>query len=252
MSPRPHDGPAEEGLSSSFLGLVQDPERVESIRIMLSGFCHKCRNSLNGIKMSFYLFRREAKGAVPDCWGDLESIYHQVEHLFDHLQSIYRPMTLTTVRSRLDEMIDHHAPKWRSWFETKGRTIRLDPPECPVPADFDPAQLGAGLDAMATWRASAVDVLTLTRVAWRAHEGSIELLWEEVPIDEPPVPPDVADGIPRREGNSTSRPVDALALPLLARIVAAHGGRLQYSREPALVVRLRWPQFQPVDRCDEA
>jgi hypothetical protein len=252
MSPRPHEGPAEEGLSSSFLGVVHDPERVDSLRTLLSGFCHRCRNSLNGIKMSLYLFRREARGAVPDCWGDLESIYRQVEHLFDHLQTIYRPMTLTTVRSPLDEMIDHHAPKWRSWFESRGPAIRLDPPECPVTGDFDPAHLGAGLDAMAAWRASAVDVGTLTRIAWRARDGSIEVLWEEVPSDEPPVPPEVAEGFPGREGKSSSRPVDALALPLLARIVAAHGGRLQYARDPALVVRLRWPQYQPVARCDEA
>jgi hypothetical protein len=252
MSPRPHDGPAEEGLSSSFLRVVHDPERVESLRTLLSGFCHRCRNSLNGIKMSLYLFRREARGAVPDCWGDLESIYHQVEHLFDHLQTIYRPLTLTTVRSQIDEMLNHHAPKWRSWFETRGRAIRLDPPECPVTGDFDPAQLGAGIDAMAAWRAATVNDGTLTRVAWCSRDGSIEVLWEEVPSDDPPVPIEAADGSPRREGNSSSRPVDALALPLLARIVAAHGGRLQFARDPALAVRLQWPQFRPADRCDEA
>jgi hypothetical protein len=219
---------------------------------MLSGFCHRCRNSLNGIKMSLYLFRREARGAVPACWGDLESIYHRVEHLFDHLQTIYRPMTLAMVRSHLDEVIHFHAPKWRSWFESRGRAIRLDPPECQVPCEFDPAQLGAGLDAMAAWRAEAGDAGTLTRIAWSARDGSIEVRWEEVSSDEPAVPLEVADGFTGRDVASSSRAVDALALPLLARIVAAHGGRLHHVRQPGLIVQLRWPQFQPAGRCHEA
>ena len=53
--------------------------------------------------MSLYLFRREARGDVPDCWDEIEAIYQQVEHLFDHLQSIYRPMALTMVRSPLGD-----------------------------------------------------------------------------------------------------------------------------------------------------
>ena len=79
--------------------------------------------------MSLYLFRREARGAVPDCWGDIETIYHDIEHLFDHLQTIYRPMPITVVRSPLEDLIDHHVPKWRSWFESRGRTLQLDRPD---------------------------------------------------------------------------------------------------------------------------
>src|SRR5262249_50972723 len=94
MSARPHEGPAEEGLSSSLLQIVHDPERVDRLRTALSVFCHRCRNSLNGIKMSLYLFRREARGAVPDSCVDLEAIYQQIVNLFDHLQSIYRPMAI--------------------------------------------------------------------------------------------------------------------------------------------------------------
>src|SRR5262249_5336394 len=119
MSPRPHEGPAEEGLSSSLLQIVHEPERVDRLRTVLSGFCHRCRNSLNGMKMSLYLFRREACGVVPDSWRDIEAIYQQMEHLFDHLQTIYRPMTVTTMRSPLDHLIHHHAPKWRTWCESR-------------------------------------------------------------------------------------------------------------------------------------
>lgn len=244
MSPRPHEGPAEEGLSSSLLQIAHDPERLDRLRSILSGFCHRCRNSLNGIKMSLYLFRREARGAVPDCWGELEAIYHQVEHLFDHLQTIYRPMALAMVRSPLDELMGHHGPKWRSWFESRGRALELDAPESEVCGEFDPAQLGVGLDAMASWRAEAGEVGTLTRIGWEVRDGWIEIRWLEndAPGRCDPVEFGCAGG--KREASPSSRCVDALALPLLARIIAAHGGRVRCVGQPSFGLSIGWPQSQ--------
>ena len=48
------------------------------------------------------------------------------------------------------------------------------------------------------------------------------------------------------QGTGSSQHVDPLALPLLARIVAAHGGHVESVREPArgFGLKLRWPQFQ--------
>jgi hypothetical protein len=248
MSPRPHEGPAEEGLSSSLLRIVHEAERVERLRAVLSGFCHRCRNSLNGIKMSLYLFRREARGAVPDSWGEIEAVYQQVEHFFDHLQTIYRPMTITMVRSPLDELMHHHVPKWRPWFESRGLALQVDPPECAVIADFDPAQLGVGLDAMAAWRAEVGRAGGLARVAWGGHDGSIEIRWQETTPDDPGEAPEHATVFARRDaGCSSSRLVDVLAMPLLARIVAAHGGRLHRERGTGFGMRLRWPQYRPGD-----
>lgn len=248
MSPRPHEGPAEGGLSSSLLQIVHDGERVDHLRAVLSGFCHRCRNSLNGIKMSLYLFRRESRGAVPDCWDQIESVYHQVESLFDHLQTIYRPMSLAMVRSPLDALIQQHLPKWRSWYESRGRCLRIDPPCTEVPGEFDPAQIGVGLDALAAWRAEVCPPGALTRVAWVVNDGSIQLRWHEVTGAHPDDPPQHAGIANGRDGARSSRPVDALALPLLARIVAAHGGRLEFEPGPGFGVLLRWPQSQRAGR----
>ncbi len=179
MSPRPHDGPAEEGLSAAFLGIVQDDRKVAALRSLLSGFCHRCRNSLNGIKLSLYLFRREARASVPPCWGDLEADYLQVERLFDALQTIYRPMTIAMVRLNLGAYLEEQLPRWRSMFESHGQSIRLVEPESPVVAELDPVQLGVALDAIATWRAGSGRTGTMTRVTWRAGAGGVELGWEE-------------------------------------------------------------------------
>jgi hypothetical protein len=244
MSPRPHEGPAEEGLSSSLLQIVHDPERVDRLREALSGFCHQSRNSLNGIKMSLYLFRREARGPIPECWDDVETIYQEVVSLFDRLQTIYRPITLTMVRSPLDMLIHHHILRWRSSFEARGLAIRVDAPDTEVPADFDPAQLGLGLDAIAAWRAEVCAAGTLTRIAWTARDGTIELCWEEVVPHHPSHSPGNALGFVPRARNTARRRVDLLELPLLARIIAAHGGRIDRTGGTAFQLRLRWPQFQ--------
>ncbi len=252
MSPRPHDGPAEEGLSSAFLRIIRDPEQVEALRTLLSGFCHRCRNSLNGIKMGLYLFRREAKDAIPDSWGDLESIYHELELLFDHLQAIYRPMTVTRIRSHVDDLIEQHAQKWKSWFETRGGAIRLAPPKGKILADFDPVQLGAGLDAVASWRAATASSNLQTRIAWTVVEGSIVVRWDEILTDAPSMPRDLDGHGAGRNGHPSSPLVDALALPRLARIIGEHGGQLDHSVDPGLTVRICWPQFDRTERCDEA
>jgi hypothetical protein len=246
MSPRPHDGTAEEGLSSSLLQVVNDPERLDRLRWLLSGFCHRCRNSLNGIKLSLYLFRREARGPVPDCWGDLETIYREVEYLFDHLQTIYRPMPVTMVRSPLGEFLGHHEPRWRSWYEARCGALEFVPPDPDVVGEFDPAQLGVGLDAVATWRAGSAEPGALTRIGWAAREGWIEVRWQESGSRGGGEPPWRAGAStpPRAAG---SRRVDDLALPLLARIVAAHGGRLRYDNQAGFSMCLRWPQFPPAN-----
>jgi hypothetical protein len=252
MLPRPHDGTAKEGLSSSLLQVVHEPEQLDRLRSVLSDFCHRCRNTLNGIKLSLYLCRREARGAVPDCWAELEAIYQQIEVLFDHLQSIYRPMPLTMVWSPLDDLIGHHVPIWRSWYESRGRSLELDAPEAEVQAEFDPAQLGAGLDALASWRAQSDDGGRVTRIGWGARDGWVEVGWEEVG------PPDRREPLERAEArevmrrNSSSGRLDPLALPLLARIVAAHGGGLNFRRGPGFRMTLGWPQSPPTNRGDVA
>ncbi len=228
---------------------------VATLRANLSGFCHRCRNSLNGIKLSLYLFRREARGGVPAYWGELEATYQQVEGLFDALQAIYRPIPIARVRLDLEDLMAEHLPRWRSWFESRGLAIRLDAPDEPVLGDVDPVQFGAGFDALARWRAESGSPGSLARLGWSACDGTIEVCWEESAAVSPE---SVEPGNPGPDGDRwpAGRPVDALALPLLARVVAEHGGRLQVDRAPGpgvrVRVRVRWPQFQPADACHQA
>jgi hypothetical protein len=245
MCPQPHDGSAEEGLSCSILRLIDDPERLECLRHLLRGFNHRCRNSLNGIKMSLYLSKRECKGPTHPGWVELEQTYQEIERLFDRLQAIYRPLTVTMVRSPLGQLIDEKLPSWRSRFTAMGRFLEVDAP-CPeVAGDFDPMHLGLGLDAFVAWRADKGSTSGNPRLSWRIDADSFEIAWteghsrkrviSENPASRPVSPSDMANA---------SSVVDCLALPLLARIVAAHGGHQETTRDPTFGLKIRWPQFR--------
>jgi hypothetical protein len=226
-------------LSYSILPVMTDPEKLHELRRLLSGFSHRCRNSLNGMKMSLYLFRREARERIPSCWGELERTYQQIEVLFDQLQALYRPMTLTMVRSSLSLLILDRAPKWQELLQNTGRTLHLDPPAGEDVGDYDPIRLGLGLDALASWRAESSEWGTQTRVGWRTHEGSFEMCWEEQ-SKVSPSPSSLLDG----SGSHPSPPPHSLVFPLLTRILQAHGGRVESPDQSALCLKFRWPQFQ--------
>jgi hypothetical protein len=242
MSPQLQQGLAEDELSSSILRLVDDPERVECLRKMLSSFNHQCRNSLNGIKMSLYLFKREAGGPMPQCWLELERTYQELERLFDRLQVIYRPLSLTLVRSPFGQLVSERLHTWGSCIHVRGRALDVDPPGDDGPTDFDPMYLGLALDAFVAWRGEAGNANFQTRLSWKVEDDSLEVNWKETP----PAGACLA-GETHRAGRHGSRPlgqIDSLALPLLARIVSAHKGFLETGSDPEFTMRLQFPRFQ--------
>jgi hypothetical protein len=242
MSPQPHDGPAEGGVSTSLLRTVNDPQRIESLRHVLSNFNHRCRNSLNGIKMSFYLIKREVAGPMPAYWSDLERTYQELEVYFDRLQMIYRPLSLTLVRSPLGQLIREHFASWSRSFSDRTRVFELAPPAEDLAGDFDPMYLGLGLDAFVAWRAKSVHSQAKTVLSWGVVDGYFDVRWEEG------LPGTSARGRGRDKGGgqgpSSDGRIDSLAHPLLKRIVAAHGGFLETTDGPNFVVKLRWPRFR--------
>jgi hypothetical protein len=181
---------------------------------------------------------------VPGCWGEIETTYQRLEQLFEHLQAIYRPMAMTMVRSPLDELLEYHVPKWRAWFESRGLEVHLDPPSSPVVADLDPTQFGVGLDAMAVWRAQVGHPGVKAQIAWEVRDGWIEIRWSERLPHNGPNAFGNSEANWRSDEGASSRQSDLLALPLLARVVSGHGGRLDCDRRAGFDLRLRWPQFQ--------
>ena len=242
MIPQSHAGPAEEGLLCSALSAVENPERICHLREMLSRFNHRCRNSLNGIKMSLYLFKREVGEPMPGSWGELERSYQQLEMLFDRLQVIYRPLTLTVVRSPLGRFFDERLPSWRACFKLPGRSLELARPADDLPGDFDPMYLGIGLDAFVAWRAEAGRLSGSPILSWTVIDGSLEFRWHERRLANGSRTPERENE--QSQGFRTGEQIDSLAHPLLKRIIAAHGGSMETSCDAGFVTTVRWPRFQ--------
>jgi hypothetical protein len=217
-----------------------DPATLEPGPRLLRQFSHRCRNSLSGIKLGLYLLKREVQDPSRSDWIDLGRRYDEIEKLFDRLDRIYQSTSLTLVRSPLGPLFAERLPLWRSLYPTWAHTIVLDPPDQDFAGDFDPSQLGLGLDAFVMWRAESGDSRQPC-LAWRTTEAQFQISWQETPeqaTHASPRSPDFAQIC--HPGDCTA----SLALMLLARVAADHGGELETRHDPALSVVIRWPQFR--------
>ena len=219
-----------DDLASRLLRVATDPEKARQLHELLGGFCHQCRNTLNGLKMGFYLVKRGGGTDVPAPWADLEAQYLSLERLVERLQLICRPMPVTVVRLPLGLLLDERKSCWTEALAARDRRLEFVAPDDPAVGDFDPSRLGQALDAFAAWRARAGGS-GVVRVVWHTLDEHFHLQWEE---------PGAPESLALIPGSSADR-TDPLALPLLAKVISAHSGTMEVATDNGLVVRLRWP-----------
>jgi len=221
---------AGEGLGEILGRIIGDPEQVHSLHALLGPFCHDCRNLLNSLKMGLYLARRQGSGIEAERWDRLERCYSEVEERFDRLHTICRPMRLTLVRMSLSLLLEDRRENWTERFAARGRVLQLVGPSGPVVGEYDPNYLGTALDAFVDWRAEAGTVGEAAKLHWWTRKGSFHVEWNEI---------NPKRGSRQNPGVDSPEP---LALPLLARVIAAHGGSLENLKSAGRHVRLCWPQ----------
>lgn len=242
MSLQPHDGSADDGLSDSLLRFIDDGQ-LEPLRQALSGFNHRCRNMLNSMKMGFYLTRRSAAGPLPERWEELSRTYTEVERLFDLLQSIYRTMSLTRVRHPFSAIVDEFGEGWISTFDRADLTLTITPPEREEPGEFDAMRLASALDAFVAWRAATLAPGGEASLSWSTSSQGFHVEWRESPSE-------MFDATPRRPSSpdeALAATARSLALPLLARVVAEHHGRVSWSSRPRAHASIQWPLRSDAD-----
>ena len=185
------------------------------------------------MKMSFYLAKRSSPGPLSERWGELDQTYCAVEQLFEHLSTIYRNMPLSLMKVPFGSLAAERSSGWSDCFERAGSTLTLEPPEREAVVEFDAMRLTAAIDGFVAWRAGSMPRGGRAFLTWSTDGNCIELVWRERPpaVALTDAPED------RRPSSATG----ALSLPLLARVIAEHRGRLAWTREPHVEARIRWP-----------
>lgn len=217
------------GLATLLAKVVSDPANSESLYQILGTYCHQCRNVLHTMKLSLFLAQRSSPPAEVDTWKKLETEYLAVEHFFDRLQLVCRPMAVNPVRMPFSLLVEDRLGDWTTWLARRGQSLDVTAPDEPAIGDYDPARMAQGLDAFVAWRGEAGRAGESARLRWGVDAGHFQLEWTE------PNP---------RDGSLSRRPHDQperLALPLLARVVTAHAGTLDFDVQDVLQLRLRWP-----------
>ncbi|HEV3165582.1 MAG TPA: hypothetical protein VGZ22_16260 [Isosphaeraceae bacterium] len=220
-----------EGLAGSLLKVVSDPVHIAVLYEILGEYCHQLRNRLNSLKLSLYLAKRS--GSASDAWTDLEQQYRQIEGFIEQVQVVCRPMPLAPVLIGLDAVIEDRHPTWQAWLAARGRSLELVAPREAAVGCFDPTRLTQGLDALAAWRSRAGPQGCPVRLRWWAVKHELRLSWHE------PRARDLVSATPHPDLPAS------LALPVLARVVASHGGSFAISCRNGLRFNLRWPREIP-------
>lgn len=218
-------------LASSLSRIAANPEMVSALHEIMGGFCHQCRNILNSLKLSLYLANRDASASTIPGWSDLEGRYRSVELLFDRLQTLCRPMNLSSIHASLALVVQDRSRAWTEAMATRGRTLTLVPPTGSDVGDFDPVRLPEALDAFVLWRSHAGEPGQPATLCWAAVDDRFELTWSEPS----------AWGLGETGAGGPPDRADALALPLLARVISAHRGSLTLSLRDGLHLGACWP-----------
>lgn len=220
------DGLPEQSLTASLLRVACDPLQRARFYEALGGDCHQCRNTLNSLRLSLYLARRGpgSDGLAP--WTELEANSQAIETFVERLQWLIKPIAPAFIKLPLSALIDEHRVAWSEALLARGRElIRAMPPKDAVVA-FDPFHLGRALDAFVRWRAETGPAGKPARIGWGVDGNQTYLEWSEGKA---------AEDHPAWPG------VETLALPLVARVIVAHGGSISVNASDGLCVGLRWP-----------
>jgi|GEM_PF-888472 len=240
MRPAPPTVGSADQLARALTRVVVDPAQTNSLYATFGGFCHEFRNGLNSLNMSLYLARRASGPEWDDVWSALEPKYTLVERFIDRFQLVCRPLRLTPVNLPLQALFDDRLAAWSALLAAHGRRLIVAPLGPSTPGAFDPMRLGSAFDDLVAWRAGQGGPSTDLRVRWSASEQGFRVDW-----DEPPAPPRHPDA-PESTTPEDTQPretdaLTALTVPLLARVMTAHGGTLQADESDGWRLTLSWP-----------
>jgi hypothetical protein len=221
MPNRPTDG----SLAQQLLEAARDPTLRHSVYLQLGEYCHLCRNRLNSLKLSLFLAMKHSNDGRLREWDLIETQYLELERVVDRVQTIFRPMTLTRVTIALDLFFEDRREEWTRLIAAGGGDLEWVRPRVRGMASFDVERMGHALDALVKWRAGALVPDRVARLRWWVEAGLAHISWEET-LFSPMTPSD----------DETT-----WTLPLIARVVEAHGGEFRLTEAKTWRLDLSWP-----------
>ena len=234
------DGPiplaaTSDPLADQLLRIAHDPDLRQAVYGRLGEYCHQCRNRLNSLKLSIYLAMKQAPASTLDFWEEINGHYQALESRVEQVQWLCRPISLSRVSLGLDLLIDDRRPAWASSMESKGRGLEVIPPADRAIANFDVEQLGRAIDAVVDWRAAEPGSNGPPELRYWVEAGVAHITWAE-----PGTPASPGLGSCPHEHRAST-----WALPLVARVILAHGGDYRIETDRGWRLEISWPS-QPV------
>jgi hypothetical protein len=221
---------SDSSLGDDLLKVALDPELRARVYEHLREYCHQCRNRLNSLKLGIYLAKKQCPPASVGTWEAIDRQYHELEASVEQVQFLCRTVSLSRVTIGIDLLIDDRIKGWARVMAARGKSIEVVPPATRALASFDVDGIGRALDSIVEWRAAARTASNLARLAWRVDDGWARLSWEE-----PNLPP----------GEPAPEEPPSWTLPMLARIIQAHGGNYRITTNPEWKIELAWPSQPP-------
>jgi hypothetical protein len=232
-------------LSEALTRIASDAALGRGFHEMLGSYCHQSRNLLNTLSISLYLAQREGHGDCAVPWR-IEPLYKEVERFYDRLQAICRPLPHEPVTLPLALLFQSREEDWSHRLGVRGRRLMLTPSVGPAVGEFDPARLQVAFDDLVAWRAEVGPLATALRIVWKAEDGWFRVIFDEIPdlASEGQGITTGRDGLDRSV-DRFPRTLAVLTMPMLARAMTVHGGRLvEPSRDPWRL-ELCWPLVSP-------
>jgi hypothetical protein len=241
--------PCAERLAEALLPIAADPGQTRHLHEILGAYCHQCRNLLHSLKLCLFLARRGsgAQGDDDAIWRSLEATNRELERFLDRLHQLCRPTPLSTIRVGLEVLVADRREEWSRVLAERGRLLVLGRRGGDAEGAFDPIRLGQALDDLVAWRARDGTPGTALRLRYGTDEGSFGLEWDEPGgrpqerRDQPwPGPASLEQICDDGAGDVATAAYRALTIPVLARVMALHGGLLETTDSGRWRLRLRW------------
>jgi hypothetical protein len=223
-----------DGLSNAMLSIVSEEDQIALLHHHLDRYCHRFRNRLNSLKLCLFMGKKSLGESEFDKgqWQELETLYQVLENLMEQFQQYCRPSEVHPMEVSLRSFVQELRGTWSHRLSNREIQVEFHSTDCRSKCQLDLARMTLGLDALANWRGSVLPPgSTIVLNCWE-DQGSFWLSWEE------------SEPLPSARDDSDDEVAANIALPVLARILHAHGGTLEVTHQEPFRLLLRWPNLQ--------